>query len=792
MDIRVILIGMLISLSLFISRLYATTINQVEMSQDRLDINEKYMIKGVVADETGILLSGVNILLYTGNDMIHYNKGVVSNQNGEFKFMDLVKGSYRIVTSMIGFESQEVTVILDKESIVLDTLRMKEAINPLEEIVVVSNNLEVLGEKNVKHFSKREREKSATALDLMTNIPQIKIDASTNKLVNKKAQSILILCNGIKANELDLLGLRPEDIQKAEYFPEPPVKYLHSGYESVLMVTTRQAKEKGGYITANLENSFMAGFGTDVLQGRYSSGENDYTLRYFIDYRNLDKNRFSQSYKYTLNGDKEYNLEKNGQNGNYTGQYHKIQASYSRNKNDNYLFVSKATLSVNPGSENYPQLSSGIEAGKAITEDLSHLFVKTHYLSPSLDLYFSKQMKNEQEISFNIVNTYYDSKSDRSLKGDNYNIVTRLDNQSYSLIMEGEYEKRFQSDNMLSAGIRYFYKTLDEQYRMNEDGEKQNHNLSHNIYMYADWSGRKGKLIYTLGMGAEENIQQTDTRLSSFILKPMLSLTYKMNKVSSLKLRSSLSAYSPNISLLTNSPVYIEPTILSIGNPNLKSYYKVVNHLLYNYNRPGLFMEIAAYYDYARHPYYPIYENKGSYIQKRYDNISNAQQAMGQIYLSWNPFDFLNAACYYEAAYQSSSINHSIYKHWHHFVNMSLSASYKDFTLEGMVILKNKGLNGMLLEKDNNYYSATLSWKKKSLTLSLTTLFMHDPHISETVSGSAVYYRETKAWNNFKGLTYLRIAYTLPFGKSIKRSMKQRLNNTDMDSGIFIDSKTKM
>lgn len=783
------LIGILISLNLHIQSVYGLE----SKVYDVLNFQDKqYTIRGVVTNEDGNPLSNVNILLYNKGDSTHYDRGIVSNEDGEFLFKNLTLGTYKLLFSMIGFESQYREIQLDQSVITLDTLKMNEAVNPLEEVLVVSNTLEVLGEKNIKYFSIREKKRSLTALELMTNIPQIKIKASTNKLINQKAQNILILCNGSKIDELDLLAIRPEDVQKAIYYPDPPVKYLNSGYESVLLITTYPTKNKGGYIMANLENGFTTGYGTNILQGRYSSGENDYALRYFIDYRDLNKNRFSQSYRYVLDNDRKYDINKVGEDGIYSGQYHKIEASYSRNKNENYSFILKTMLFINPGHEDYPQLSSGIESSIPVEDKLSNLLVKTHYLSPVLDLYFSKQMKEKQKISFNMVNTYYNSKSDRSIKENVYDITTRLYSNSYSLIMEGEYEKTFQSGNVLSAGVRYFHKMMDEKYRLEGKQNDSNHYLSHNIYTYVDWSGQKDKLIYTVGLGAEENIQKTDTRLSSFVLKPLISLSYKINKVSSWKLRSSLSAYSPNISLLTNSFIYIEPTILSTGNPNLKSYYKTISRLSYLCNLSNFYMEISAYYDYAHRPYYPLYTNEGSHILKKYENIDNAQQIMGQFYLNWKALNFLDFSCYYEGSSQRVMINNSSYKHWYNLINIAVNLYYKDFSLEGMAIVKNKKLKGMLLEKDNNYYSVTLSWKKNNLRLSLGTLFMHDTQVSQTIPNTSIYYQETKSWQNFKGLTYLKLIYTLPLGKKVKQSMKRTLNNVDTDSGVFIDGKTKM
>ncbi len=756
-----------------------------------LSAYSQHTISGMIVDDDHNALLGVNILLYAGKDSVKYVKGTTTNADGRFILSGIPNGEYILYSSMIGFESIRKNLHVFNGSLNIDTLKVRISVNPLEEIIIKSNSLSVLGERAVKMFTMEERRRSSSALDLMRNIPQITLDVSNNALLDISGKRILIICNGVKVSEIDLIGLRPKEIQKAEYYANPPLKYINSGFDSVLFVVTKSTNEKGGYITTHLENSFTTGYGTNIIQGKYSSGSNDYILRYFIDYRDLDKNRYSQSYSYLLNEDKQYKVAQIGGNGDYVGQYHNIEASFSKNKHDNLLFIAKTKLSINPGMENYPQTESGLRDNVAIIDSYSLQHTETNYLSPNLDLYFSKKMASNQEISLNVVNTYYNSSSEKGLKTNEYEINTYLRNSSYSIITEGEYTNQFERSK-LSVGARYFYKTLNECYEQEGSSSSKSNYSTHNFYFFIDLTGQVKKLYYTIGCGGEKDWQKTDVQKSYFIFKPMISLSYKFDTHSSIKLRSMINSYAPNISLLTNNPIYIEPTFISIGNPDLKPYYKSLNNLLYSYNSNSFYAETGFSYTYMHKPFFPVFMNERDWIQKKYSNIEYMHKTSYNLYFNWKVAPFLNTSIYYEIAQQQSRIEKVTYNNWYNLMNATVTAFYKNFTLNGQIIVRNKDLNGMMLEKTNNYYSADLTWKKNDLAFTLGCLFLNDPTISQTCKGTPVFYKESKAWNNFRGLTYLQFVYTIPFGKKIKRSMRQNLKNEDGDTGIYIDSKTKL
>jgi hypothetical protein len=161
------------------------------------------------------------------------------------------------------------------------------------------------------------------------------------------------------------------------------------------------------------------------------------------------------------------------------------------------------------------------------------------------------------------------------------------------------------------------------------------------------------------------------------------------------------------------------------------------------------------------------------------------------ILFNWKPVNWLALNTYYAMEYQQFRIVEKLYEHWFYMFNFSASIYYKDFTLNAQAVKQNKSLEGNLYRTMHNYYGSDITWKKKDLSLSLGCIFTNSPEVIETYSHAPVYYKESKVWDNFKGLCYLQLGYTFDFGKKIQRSVKQQLYNEDTDIGINPDNRAK-
>lgn len=762
-----------------------------------ISVIAQHQIYGTIINSKGEPLTGVNVMLYAEKDTLQFINGTFSNNQGVWNFSNLQQNNYLLQFVLLGYEKQERKLNLSNKDVYLDTVKMEIASESLKEVVINAELFQIEGTKETRLFTMTEKERAISALDLMTNVPQLSFDKLNNKLATIARKPILILCDGKIIDEIDLLGLKPDEITKADYYAQPPARYKNMGIDAVLSVTTKRIKERGGYIMTNLKNGFTTGYGTNIVQGKYNSGDNDYSLRYFIDYRDLDKNRLSQAYETQLNRT-QYQIDRQGENSDYIGQYHVIAGSFSNTKTDDHLLSAKFRLSVNPGMEDIRQKIYGVRNDFPIEEQQLNTYIHTNYISPKLDLYYSKQMKNNQELLFNVVNTYYDTKSDRimsqtSSNDNSYEIATHINTKTYSIISEIDYTKGFDKYE-LDIGIRHFYKNSTENFNSDNDGLLNNQNTINNLYGYVELSRKLNKFSLVAGVGGEQSwldISSNNTN-SYFVFKPELSLTYALNGVSTFQFVSTVQSYVPDMSLLSESPVYLDSTIfISIGNSHLKPYYMLINSIFYIFNKQPFYFKTSLSHFYAHQPYYTVIVNKDAYLEKTYWNIDNMKTLKYDVLFNWKPNNWFTLNAYYSIEYQLFKVTENLYDHWFNMFNVSSSISYRNFTLNVQSIKQNKSLEGNLYRTVNNYYAGDVTWKKKQLSLTLGTIFSNSPEILEAYNDIPVYYKESRVWNNFKGLCYLQLSYTLDFGKNTQRSIKQQLNNEDKDIGINPDNISK-
>jgi len=739
----------------------------------------QYRISGIITDQVNKPLDGANVLLFTEIDTLHTTQEAISDEKGAWNLSNVQPGNYVIQFVLLGYERQAKNIHLSDDNICLDTVRMKIEPKSLNEVVVIADLLQMGGNKETRLFSSNERARAVSGLELMTNIPHLFLDKLNNKLTTVDMKPLLILCDGKIIDEVDLVGLNPNEIVKADYYSQPPARYRNMGIEAVLSITTKRTKDKGGYVIANLKNGFTTGYGTDIIQGKYSSGNSDYTLRYFIDYRDLNENRLDQQYATELDG-KPYQIDRQGENSDYRGQFHIFSGSFSNTKINDHLFSAKAAIALNPGMENFIQNVSG---------ELMTTYTKSNYLSPKLDLYYSKTIGKNQELNLNVVNTYYDNKSERTI----YDIATNTESKSYSIISEANYTNDF-GKYELSTGVRHFFKNLNENYRSNENdiSPQKTYNAFNILYAYAELSGKWNKVSALASVGGEQSwLNISPSEKSYFVFKPILSLTYTLNKVSQFRFVSTTKSFVPDMSLLSQSPAYLDSVFISIGNGNLKPYYIFANSLLYTLNKSPYYFQTSITQSHAPHPYYMVIENKGAYLEKTYSNIDYLNALRYEILFNWQPVKWFTLFAYGAAEYQQSKVTGNPYNHWYFLGNASASIYYKDFALKLQSVKQNQTLAGNLYQTAHDYYGGDITWKKKKWSLVLGCIFTNSPEITETYNKTPVYYKESKVWDNFKGLCYLQFSYTLNYGKNIQRSAKQHLSNEDRDTGVNADNTAK-
>lgn len=96
---------------------------------------QNFSISGKVTDPTGNSLPNVNIII------VETKTGTASNNNGEYLFVNLEKGTYTLEFSMVGYKPQKLSNVIVDKSLVLNVILSEKPIES-EQIVVSASKYE--------------------------------------------------------------------------------------------------------------------------------------------------------------------------------------------------------------------------------------------------------------------------------------------------------------------------------------------------------------------------------------------------------------------------------------------------------------------------------------------------------------------------------------------------------------------------------------------------------------------------------------------------------------------------
>lgn len=206
------------------------------LSIEQLRAQDNLTISGIVKDTDGYEISEASIQLMTENDTLY----TVSNQKGEFSFMEVGKAKFFLRISIVGYEIWHRNFELSKadSSIFLPPIVLKRKINTLKEVVVKSKLPMVIKEDTVEYYVDQYKLREyAVVEDLLKRLPGMQVDMNGNiTVMGKPIKKIRINGKDFMVNDIrDLTQLLPVDmIDKIQ---------LINDYGALAAATGRKARE---------------------------------------------------------------------------------------------------------------------------------------------------------------------------------------------------------------------------------------------------------------------------------------------------------------------------------------------------------------------------------------------------------------------------------------------------------------------------------------------------------------------------------------------------------------------
>ena len=755
-------------------------------------------ITGSVKNTDGEAVSFANVTLYYQSDTTKIYGGTITDFNGNYALKDIKSGDYQLVLSAIGIKTQSLNISLTESTNLTKDFTAEEDSKILSEVVVKDYRTKNFTDHKEFTFSKQQIEKAYDAKELMKNINGIKIDPTTGSFKSNKSGEVKVLINGISASENDLKQLTPDKIAKVEYYTIPPARYADAG--SVLNVITKEQTNgiSGG---VDLTHALTTGFIDDMIYFNAVKGNSRFSLSYSVSLRDF-KNRFNdEKFDYSI-GDKNYtyNQYEHGKFG-YTEHTPVLKYTYTKPKNITF----QATLTPDYLTS-FSDATSDVDFFKGSTKIKGNSISKSNEetFGPSLDIYLSKNINEKQEISVNLVGTYYDLTQKENENGvdvaDNSSIISddmHLTNKKKSLIGELAYKINFNDNYSFSTGYKGTFANSDFKIsNILSDYQSYRYNsYNGNDYLYGELSGSASDdLSFRISAGATYvKNENDDEKYNKWLFTPQFVLSYDISETQNISLELKSKPKIPSISKLSSNAELVIPYVLRTGNPKLKTANFYELNLDYTLSSDRFDIDFALYYE---HEHNAI---NSYYTYNKYDNddyiFSISQNAKyfknyGISYdISYYPFDdidlTLNVYGYVEQQELKSNIigNHTnLYVPFYYDIDYSVG----NFEIEYSGNIPSMQINGSYLSSDENQSDLLLSYTFNNnikITAGCYWLFTKAKYETETLSTSLLNCHINTHINDTKSMFVLGFAWNFSKGKSI--NVKQTLQNKDNDKGSF-------
>ncbi|MDY3789916.1 carboxypeptidase-like regulatory domain-containing protein [Bacteroides fluxus] len=761
-------------------------------------VQAQIILKGNVHSSTDEALSFINVAVFSETDTTRLITGSITDIRGNYVMSPIRAGKYRMVISGIGYHTLRETIRLRMPSagnVVTKDFTTDEEATSLDEVVIKATRKSTYVDKSVYTFSKEQIKDARYSNDLLTGVGELSVDVMTNKIGKMGGGSVKILINGVNATDNDLKSIPPEKVIKVEYYDIPPARY--STVSTLVNVITKRL-DTGWNGGIDASHAFSTGFGNDNLYLKYIAGNHQVSLDYTLQYRDYNNRIATNTYQYQLN---EKNIDYTYQSKEKFGYAdNTFNLKYTYNRPDDYTL--QAILSPNFST----RFSNGNSNVFLLTDENPQNGLKfydnnTRTFGPAANLYFSKKMKRSQELTFELVGTYYYNKQE--------NLNQETDTESGEIILEDNMNQRNDKKSLIAEvaytkawGLRLLsigYKGILASSTSTisnylSEGEKYDYrSRNNNHYFYAEYGNTYKNLMYRIGVGATwVDTHNDDAKFSKILFTPKLILGYKLKSGQNLQWALSSSPSIPSISQMSNNAELITSGLLRCGNPYLRSGNNYTATFRYNLNRSWLDFNLIALVSYDQDPINTYYMEKNingkNYIVSTSENAKSFLQYGGGYSLSIRPFNNEVLLLKLYGLVVNQELKSPIigkFSHWYVplFYSLNFRKGNWGATYSGNIV--SKQLDGAYMSQDENQSNLQIFYQHKNLRLiaGCYWLFSKSKYHNETLPNDLLRHNSRSYINDNRSMFTLGFSWNFSTGKTF--NVKRKMQNKDTDKGTF-------
>ncbi|MDU1892244.1 MAG: carboxypeptidase-like regulatory domain-containing protein [Dysgonomonas sp.] len=749
-------------------------------------------IKGAIVDnDTHKAVEFANIALLKQDST--FVAGTSSDDKGLFSFDNISGEDYILLVAFVGYEKKFNPVKNTGSSVDLGNIPLRASEVALKDVTVTGNAVVQKADRKLIVPSDAQIRASNSGVTLLRNLQlsRIIINPIDNKITVPGGDAVQLRINGIEVTIAEVVALQPADIVRIEYHDEPGMRYGNAA--AVIDYITRR-KESGGSVSANLANAptNSIDWGENYMSAKLNHKKSEFGVNAYWSRRGIEWTRENE--ETFVFPDKTLERVEEGQPTKFKHQNLNMAFSYNLNEPDKYMFNAIFRNNYQHTPNQFTDRSSIIRS----SDNNTPLSIYDHSTwrsnTPSLDLYYQRNLKNDQMIIVNLVGTYIDSRSSRlyqerreeELSTDISSIVR---GDKYSFIGEGIYEKGLKNGK-ISAGLKHTQSYTNNMYSGNTTADV-GLNFAE-TYGYVEYQLRKGKFNYTLGLGAMRSYNsQGESNNEKYVFRPTLRVSYNINENAYIRYNGYISGYSPSLSDLNNVEQAIDSLQIQRGNPNLQTVWYYNNTLNAGYNKGIFGVELYLHYNYDHKPVMEQITYEGGKFVHMNINQKGFHRIITQMTFKLKPFGEYLSLSFSPGMnrYISYGENYThTYTQWR--MNGSITANYKRWSLsiEGQSRWNN--LWAETQDVGEKFHAIMLNYNADKWSLGIGAF---NPFSKTYTQGShnrsALAPKRSHLYNdNLAQILILNFGLNLNFGRQFKAGNK-RLNNDDSDAGIMSGTK---
>lgn len=762
------------------------------------------MIQGVFAQNLeikGMVRNGrdkaplefANVVLQTADSV--FITGTTTDGKGRFMLDKVKAGDYLLAVSSLGYETQYIALDGFNKSIDLKEILMEDAAVSLDGVTVSASNTSSRSDRKLIFPSDRQVKASTNGMDLLQQLmlPKITVNPMSNEIKVPGNGEVQLRINGVKVELDEIKALLPTDIIRIEFHDNPGLRYRNA--EVVLDYIVRRP-ETGGNFSVDMSQGVNALWGEHRVSGKINHKKSEFGASYRIGPRDFyGMSRDNEEIFHLADGTVLHRKE-TGDPSHASMFMHNVNLNYSVQDPEKYLFNATFRYWNNHQPHwDYRGILSNLDNPDDYV-DMVDLNSSDNQV-PALDLYYQRNLKNDQTLVFNVVGTYNRTSSHRfyqESRGEELltDINNRVSGKKYSLIGEAIYEKKLANGNSLSGGVWHTQSFSDNEYRNGHDYETHMDQSASSIY--GEFKGKVRKLDYMLGVELARlyyKQEGTDDSDQFYTFNPRFTLQYALPGQSFIRLKGYVGNLSPSLGNLNAVEQVIDSLQLQRGNPRLESYMSYLLDLNYEYQKGIFYALVNGTYEYVPNAIMDEKYQEGNKIIQTWNNQKNWQRVVGFAMFRVGPikdilqFSFTGGVNHYIS--NGNTYSHR-YTNW--YCNMQASLTWKKFMLMYQMNTNWNRFWGETLEGGENIqmFMAKYNFKNLSLGIGAFNPFSDNWKVQSENWNQYASSKKTSYIKESSRLFVVSVSYNFSFGRTYKVGQK-RLNNSDSDSGVMSTGK---